>query len=1096
MSRVFLNNDSFNQDIGNWDVSSVINMEYMFTNTPFNQDIGDWDVSNVVDMSGMFESADAFNQDIGSWDVSAVLNMDGMFRNTAVFNRDLSSWCVELITTEPEGFAVNSPLSESNKPNWGTCGDVESVLIPDDNFEQYLIDQGFDDVLDDYVLKKNIVGIEVLNIGWKGIKALDGIEHFENLRILDVRTNNLTEIDITKNLKLEELYISNTTSSKEFNRINEINFTNNTLLKIIEVRDIGLLSIDLSANSQLEELSLGNYHSWESGISTVDLSNNPKLKYLSISQLPTFSSIDLSYNSNLEELRLTSLTSMNTLNISNLSNLNFLNIGGTPINSIDLSQNVSLETYYGLYNSDIGPTKIDFTNNSKLKSISLRKGAVDEVIVSENNAVQYISFETMDEVLIRSVLSNLNQLNHISIRRVAFDEDNLNLNSKALESLILIYNSGLSCVSVSSETKAFLESDDGFLVIRDNEPEVILSVPADFDTRPPSISSGQTFAYKPSQQAGASIGSVNATDNQGVTDFAIRSVTGSNNTDYTANRWYSISNTGAISLTAAGAGDVASNSILITPNIFTLEISASDAAGNTASQNITLIIDGEAPTIAENQTLSYAERRVAGQTIATIEVSDNVGVTALTIDSIVDTDGQDYTSQGYYSISNTGDISMTEAGVASGFMNDFETAPNIFTLVVTARDAAGNTKTQQLSLQVTDLDENLPVMGPDVEQTYAEGQPAGVTLAEVTASDNESIASYEIVSVLGGDEQDYSTEAWYSISTSGHVALTNAGLEFASNQYDIAPNTFILGVVAFDGAGNQSVDTAFVILNIVERIQSSVDLAPTSGTYSSANPTLTWSNDSLATQYHIEIYSVTSDSIAKKMQMISTASDTTLVVSDTVTTNSITLNTLEYSQSYLWRVQPSNGFSDGLWTEFGSFTTEFPPVGRVTLLTPAQNEKGVEIPTVFSWDSVAHATSYEFELFTDALLTKVTSISISTTEVTIDSMKAESDYLFRVRAKNQTSTGPWANHEFYTAEAGSGVLTSHGESLNIPTSYSLNQNYPNPITGRFITTLVNGVKGVGVHTVEFDASTLSSGMYVYTLETDGYRQTRQMMLVK
>jgi hypothetical protein len=89
----------------------------------------------------------------------------------------------------------------------------------------------------------------------------------------------------------------------------------------------------------------------------------------------------------------------------------------------------------------------------------------------------------------------------------------------------------------------------------------------------------------------------------------------------------------------------------------------------------------------------------------------------------------------------------------------------------------------------------------------------------------------------------------------------------------------------------------------------------------------------------------------------------------------------------------------------------------------------------------------------------------------------------------------------------------------VPTEHSLNQNYPNPfnptttityslpqsgmvtlnvydITGRFITTLVDGVKGVGTHSVQFEGSSLSSGMYVYTLETDGYRQTRQMMLVK
>ena len=34
----------------------------------FNQDIGAWDMSNVIDTYGMFSNAPDFNQDIGSWD--------------------------------------------------------------------------------------------------------------------------------------------------------------------------------------------------------------------------------------------------------------------------------------------------------------------------------------------------------------------------------------------------------------------------------------------------------------------------------------------------------------------------------------------------------------------------------------------------------------------------------------------------------------------------------------------------------------------------------------------------------------------------------------------------------------------------------------------------------------------------------------------------------------------------------------------------------------------------------------------------------------------------------------------------------------------
>ena len=40
----------------------------------FNQDIGDWDVSSGINFSNMFYEAKRFNQDIGKWDVSSGTN--------------------------------------------------------------------------------------------------------------------------------------------------------------------------------------------------------------------------------------------------------------------------------------------------------------------------------------------------------------------------------------------------------------------------------------------------------------------------------------------------------------------------------------------------------------------------------------------------------------------------------------------------------------------------------------------------------------------------------------------------------------------------------------------------------------------------------------------------------------------------------------------------------------------------------------------------------------------------------------------------------------------------------------------------------------
>ncbi|MBK2268377.1 BspA family leucine-rich repeat surface protein [Francisella philomiragia] len=119
---------SFNQPIGDWDVSNVTNMKYMFSvsnfgdqNTAFNQPIGDWDTSNVTDMRYMFGSEkryyhSEFNQPLDNWDVSNVENMESMFKGSD-FNQPLNNWNVTNVIDMRAMFKYskfNQPLNKWN----------------------------------------------------------------------------------------------------------------------------------------------------------------------------------------------------------------------------------------------------------------------------------------------------------------------------------------------------------------------------------------------------------------------------------------------------------------------------------------------------------------------------------------------------------------------------------------------------------------------------------------------------------------------------------------------------------------------------------------------------------------------------------------------------------------------------------------------------------------------------------------------------------------------------------------------------------------------------------------------------------------------
>jgi surface protein len=113
MQAMFSEQSSFNQNLNNWNVRSVINMEQMFyLASSFNQPLDYWNVSLVTNMRQMFYFATSFDQSLSRWDGRSVINMGGMF------NQNLTNWNVSSVT-EMEGmfsFAkkIKQPLNGCN----------------------------------------------------------------------------------------------------------------------------------------------------------------------------------------------------------------------------------------------------------------------------------------------------------------------------------------------------------------------------------------------------------------------------------------------------------------------------------------------------------------------------------------------------------------------------------------------------------------------------------------------------------------------------------------------------------------------------------------------------------------------------------------------------------------------------------------------------------------------------------------------------------------------------------------------------------------------------------------------------------------------
>ncbi|MBK7631175.1 MAG: T9SS type A sorting domain-containing protein [Ignavibacteriales bacterium] len=191
------------------------------------------------------------------------------------------------------------------------------------------------------------------------------------------------------------------------------------------------------------------------------------------------------------------------------------------------------------------------------------------------------------------------------------------------------------------------------------------------------------------------------------------------------------------------------------------------------------------------------------------------------------------------------------------------------------------------------------------------------------------------------------------------------------------------------------------------------------------------------------------------------------------------------------------------------------------LIEPIDQKKVlVDNPVILKWSGRGLLQSFNLQLAEDSLFNSTildTTTINSFVQKWILPTNLQLGTLYRIRVESiaDSSLYDTSDTEFTIMNP----LDIKNISSLIPNQFYLSQNYPNPfnpstkiswqspiagnqtlkiydVLGNEVETLVNEYKPAGSYEVEFNASSLSSGIYFYKLQAGEFIQTRKMILLK
>ena len=318
----------------------------------------------------------------------------------------------------------------SDDPFWGTFAAYDDVIsiptanngktgiainkenFPDDAFRAYVGGSDIDTDQDGQLSDAEIAAVEYINVPYKGIKSMQGIEFFTALKYLQADNNEYTTLDLSKNTaliwamcwanalvsidvseckeltqlsvltnELETLDVSKNTKLEKLycwgNRLTTLDLSKLTKLEVLTCNDNLLTELDVSQNTELDTLACQR-----NAITTLDVSKNTKLVGLYCwGNLLT--ELDVTHCPELNQLDCGSET-LTSVDVSKCPKLTYLGTEGSSLKKLDISNNPALESLFCMGNQ---LTELDVKNHAQLEILWCCVNQLTELEVCSNGAL-------------------------------------------------------------------------------------------------------------------------------------------------------------------------------------------------------------------------------------------------------------------------------------------------------------------------------------------------------------------------------------------------------------------------------------------------------------------------------------------------------------------------------------------------------------------------------------------------------------------------------------------------------------------------------------------------------------------------------------